>query len=220
MQHLYGEPAFTAFQLAKIQTETGLDHLETAEVFFVDTNQALTDSDRARLGKLLQEAQSPSRRGPDFIVVPRIGTISPWSSKATEIVQVCGIQSINRVERGVAFWVSESSPELLTLVHDRMTQGVISTLEDARQLFHVAARPVARQILGEDPAGALQAANLELGLALSDDEIDYLATNYQSLGATRQTSSCSCSPRPTRSTVGTRSSTRAGPSTIKTCPRA
>ncbi len=185
MKHLFGEPAFTAFQLDKIRAGANLSALHSAEVFFVDTAQALTQNEEQRLGLLLQQAPPPFDRAPDLIVIPRIGTISPWSSKATEIIQVCQIDSVNRVERGVALWIEagESSPALLELVCDPMTQTVIGSLEDGSQLFHTAApSPVAHRQLGSDPTAALQKANVELGLALSGDEIEYLVTNYAKLG--------------------------------------
>jgi len=184
MRHLYGASAFTAFQVNKIQGATGLDALHSAEVFFIDASDALTEADHERLCALLQHSSPPFERPPDLIVVPRIGTISPWSSKATEIVQVCNIDAVQRIERGVALWTSESiPPDLLALVCDPMTQAVIPDIASAAQLFHTAApSPVSRRVLGDDPAGALQRANLELGLALSEDEIDYLAVNYAKLG--------------------------------------
>jgi phosphoribosylformylglycinamidine synthase len=185
MKHLFGEPAFTAFQLDKIRVGANLSALQSAEVFFVDTTEALTQNEEQRLGLLLQQAPPPFDRPPDLIVVPRIGTISPWSSKATEIIKVCQIDSVNRVERGVALWIGagESSPALMELVCDPMTQTVIQSLDDGNQLFHTAApNPVVHRKLGSDPTAALQQANVELGLALSGDEIEYLVTNYAKLG--------------------------------------
>ena len=184
MQHLFGASAFTAFQLNKIQSASGSETLLTAEVFFVSTTASLSDQDRRRLGQLLQEAEAPVDREPDFIVTPRVGTISPWSSKATEIVHVCGLNGIERVERGVAFWTNTPANEaLIQQVCDPMTQAVLHNLADAEQLFQSAdPKPVIRRALGENPTGALQTANVELGLALSDDEIQYLADNYAKLG--------------------------------------
>jgi phosphoribosylformylglycinamidine synthase len=184
MRHLYGASAFTAFQVNKIRAATGLDALHSAEVFFIDASDVLTRANHERLGALLQQAAPPFERPPDLIVVPRIGTISPWSSKATEIVQVCNIDAVNRVERGVALWTSDgTSPALLELVCDPMTQTAISDIAAATQLFHTAApSPVGRRSLGDDPVAALQRANIDLGLALSEDEIDYLVVNYAKLG--------------------------------------
>lgn len=185
MQHLFGEPAFTAFQLNKLRSITGLERIDCAEIFFVETSEGLSTHERQRLGLLLQEAKAPAERAPDFIVVPRIGTISPWSSKATEIAKVCRLNSIRRLERGLAFWTEseQNHRPLISLVCDRMTQAVIRQIDEAQQLFRSAdPRPVGSAALGSDPIAALNRANVELGLALSDDEIAYLATNYEKLG--------------------------------------
>lgn len=184
MQHLFGASAFTAFQLSKLQSASGMEGLQSAEVFFVDTQAALTDTDRARLGQLLQEAPPPFDRAPDFIVTPRVGTLSPWSSKATEILQVCALHAVKRVERGVAFWTPQTTTSAQRRhVCDPMTQTILDTLEDARHLFGTAdPSPVIYRTLGDNPTEALTQANSELGLALSEDEIAYLVTNYAKLG--------------------------------------
>src|SRR5512139_2579874 len=121
------------------------------------------------------------------LVTPRPGTISPWSSKATDILKNCGLSGFRRIERGVAFHVTDAADEplsaeararLLPLLHDRMTEAVM-TLADVEQLFrHVPPR----ELTGVDVIGggrdALEAANRALGLALSDDELDYLVANF------------------------------------------
>ena len=149
MQHLFGPPAFTAFQQQKIQSSTGLEGIQSAEIFFVDSSEGLPSTEGERLANLLQETPAPSQKAPNFIVVPRIGTISPWSSKATEILHACGLNTVRRVERGVAFWIEGASTEALTnlqdQVHDPMTQGVIEEIKAAQQLFQSAdPKPVVR----------------------------------------------------------------------------
>ncbi|HKQ16038.1 MAG TPA: hypothetical protein VJT80_21545, partial [Steroidobacteraceae bacterium] len=121
-----------------------------------------------------------------IFVIPRPGTISPWSSKATDIAHVCGLDAIERIERGIAYEFYGSVPlwrEHLTTIapalYDRMTEAAIFSLEDAAQLFaHERPRPV--RTIGRGRA-ALVEANQSLGLALSDDEIDYLAANFARL---------------------------------------
>jgi phosphoribosylformylglycinamidine synthase len=162
-----------------------LKALYTAEVFFVDAAEPLAQTDRDRLRILLQEAQAPVERSPDCVVIPRVGTLSPWSSKATEIVAACGIASIRRLERGVAFWVGEMDDlsALNAQVCDPMTQTVIGTVAEAKALFDTAEpAPVGRVHLGADPIAALGQANIDLGLALSGPELKYLAENYAGLG--------------------------------------
>lgn len=185
MHHLFGGPAHTAFQLNKLQDSTGLEHICSSEVFFVNGDTALSGERLAKLNELVGAVTDAPKTPPDFVVVPRIGTISPWSSKATEIVHICGLTGIERIERGMAVWVDEGADgaALADLVSDPMTQTVLRTVAEAAALFERAEpNPVAFTELGHDPLGALQRANVELGLALSVDEMEYLADNYATLG--------------------------------------
>ena len=84
MQTLLGPAAFTPFQLNRVREAAGLRSFHSAEVFFVDAKGALSEEDRKGLSTLLQESEAPVGRPPDFVVIPRFGTISPWSSKAIE----------------------------------------------------------------------------------------------------------------------------------------
>jgi phosphoribosylformylglycinamidine synthase len=109
-----------------------------------------------------------------FLVVPRIGTISPWSSKATDIARNCGLAKVRRIERGTLYRVcgapGEARAALAAKLHDRMTETVLASVQEAAQLFvHVPPRP-----LGRVGVAALADANLRLGLALSEDELAYL----------------------------------------------
>ena len=122
-----------------------------------------------------------------FLITPRIGTISPWASKATEIAKNCGFTQIRRIERGMAVWLSGSLSEAqkqqwAALLHDRMTESVLPDFQAAAKLF---ARPEARTFDTVDVLSggraALEKANAVLGLALSPDEIDYLLDNYRAL---------------------------------------
>lgn len=183
MQHLFGGPAYTAFQLNKLQTSTGANNLCSAEVFFVHGDD-LEPEELSKLKNLVGAAEM-NPPPPAFVLVPRVGTISPWSSKATEIVHICGLNSIERIERGIALWVDEGSSiqTLQDAVCDPMTQTVLTGLSAASALFEQAKpSPVAITELGVDPEGALNEANVRLGLALSGDEIAYLADNYGTLG--------------------------------------
>lgn len=136
-------------------------------------------------------ADQPTAADPLILVTPRPGTISPWSSKATDILKNCGLTGFRRIERGVAFHMLDTSGQplstevtarLLPLLHDRMTEAVM-TLAEAEQLFrHVPPRELARvDVLGGGRL-ALEAANKSLGLALSDDELDYLVENFTHIG--------------------------------------
>ena len=119
---------------------------------------------------------------PTLTVVPRLGTISPWSSKATEIFKLCGLSSVIRVERGVRWWMenleSSSIDDVAPLVFDRMTDSVLRD-ETFEQLFrNVTPKPLEHVSLGDDAINVLRQCNERLGLALSDDEIEYLVDLY------------------------------------------
>lgn len=122
-----------------------------------------------------------------FLVTPRIGTISPWASKATNIAQNCGIEGIERIERGMAVWLEGDLNETQkqqwsSLLHDRMTESVLPDFQAASQLFiHPQAQTFSSVPVLQEGKQALEHANRELGLALSPDEIDYLLENYQAL---------------------------------------
>lgn len=138
---------------------------------------------------------TPGSAGALRLVVPRPGTLSPWSSKATDIAHNCGLQCVRRLERGVAYELTAPDGSDLGLLepavqstldgllHDRMTQVVLDRLEDAERLFaHAPPRRLRRIALAADAQAALVQANRELGLALSPDEIAYLADSFTRLG--------------------------------------
>jgi phosphoribosylformylglycinamidine synthase len=120
--------------------------------------------------------------------VPRLGTVSPWSSKATDIAHICGLAGVRRIERGLRWTVHgdlapSAGPALAAALHDRMTETVMWDEGDLGALFaHQAPRPLAIVALGADARAALARASTELGLALAPDEIDYLAERYRALG--------------------------------------
>src|SRR5262249_10910091 len=127
--------------------------------------------------------------GERFVVAPRPGTISPWSSKATDIARICGLAFVRRLERVVEFRLqfadggAHEPTRLAARLHDRMTQVVFDSVDACAPLFHQAApRPVATVPLLSRGRAALAEANQTLGLALADDEIDYLERNFRVLG--------------------------------------
>lgn len=156
-------------------------------VYFFESEASLTPALHKRLAEVLDATEAPPADA-SLWVVPRLGTLSPWSSKATDIVHHVGIP-VTRVERGTAFLLeglpAEDDPAFTAVadaLHDPMTQSVLLKLADARQVFASGqAGALVGVELGNDPKAALQRANGELGLALSDDEIDYLAENYARL---------------------------------------
>ena len=193
---LSGPPAFSRFRLEKLLAaarvaEPGLTGLYAEWVHFLSTSAPLTDEERGQAAALLD--YGPQRGLAErvgealFTVMPRTGTVSPWSSKATDIFATCGLSSVVRVERGVR-WFAAPAPgtagrqALARLVHDRMTQTVV-TGDDFARLFVPEAPQALRVVpLGGDATAALRIANRDLGLALSDDEVDYLAAAFSDLG--------------------------------------
>src|SRR5216684_4210506 len=127
-------------------------------------------------------------KGVTIVVVPRLGTISPWSTKATDIAHQCGLAKIKRLERGIVWYIRcnddvglipAQRAQLLPLLHDRMTESVLPDLTQAGLLFQQA-QPAPVTVIDVLARGreALYAANLKMGLALSPDEIDYLLENF------------------------------------------
>ena len=193
---LRGAPALSAFRhgklleqlTSKVPAVTGL-YAEFAH--FADVTGVLNTDEEQVLARLLKYGPSVAVQEPSgklFLTIPRFGTISPWSSKASDIARNCGLAKIQRLERGIAYYVSgelseADSSAVAALLHDRMTQLVLSTLEDAAALFsHAQPKPLtAVDILGGGRA-ALEQANQDLGLALAEDEIDYLVKSFNDLG--------------------------------------
>ena len=197
MLELPGQAALSVFRLSKLEQAIrpdfpGLRSLSARFVYFVELEAPLKNADRGRLEALLlsgDTVESLSTAAEQRIVIPRPGTISPWSSKATDIARACGIDAVRRVERGIAYAVATksapTSDEIAAVdraLCDRMTEVVISSGGEAAALFSTQApAPVSSIALRDDGRAALETANTELGLALSEDEVDYLVSAYSEL---------------------------------------
>ena len=195
---LLGGPAFSEFQTQKLVNElrqrAGQEFLFTAQfIYFVENSRDLSQAELGRLEALLQAetTSQPDRSTHNevLLVVPRLGTQSPWSTKATDIAHRCGLGSISRIERGTLFHFPADAVEdrlvsiIKPLIHDRMTQTVLDDVSAAKALFeHHPARPLGFADLSVDARQALEKANGDLGLALSAPEIDYLIAAYDELG--------------------------------------
>jgi phosphoribosylformylglycinamidine synthase len=191
---LRGRNALSPFRIDKLLTSlatTRVSGLAADFWHFVQTSRALSAPERDTLERILTygpHSTEHADRGELYLVIPRPGTISPWCSKATDIAHNCGLASIERIERGVAFRVvtpdgavlsDTERAALLPQIHDRMTEAVYGSLADASRLFsHVAPRPLATIALATRGRSAIEDANRALGLALSDDEVDYLADYF------------------------------------------
>jgi phosphoribosylformylglycinamidine synthase len=201
MLQLPGAPALSAFRIAKLvdrltALEPAVTGLDSRFVHFADLDRSLRDTERTLLERLLtygpritRQTDSARQTGEQLLIVPRFGTISPWSSKATDIAHVCGLDSVRRIERGIVYALLASRPlgqerlaALAPALLDRMTETVLFDFREAEGLFtHAKPRPLGRVSLANGRA-ALEQANGELGLALSADEIDYLLASFRRLG--------------------------------------
>nr|MCU0683886.1 phosphoribosylformylglycinamidine synthase [Polyangiaceae bacterium] len=186
-----GAPAFTparlGAKLARLRASNpGVEAVSASYVHFVDLAGELDGEARRVLGRLLTygpRLAGPEAGGLTLWVVPRLGTISPWSSKATDIARTCGLLAVRRIERGVAWSVAGEVGDRAALaraLHDPMTESVLASEAEAAGLF-VRHEPRPRRTIGRGRAD-LERANRELGLALSPDEIDYLAESFAALG--------------------------------------
>jgi phosphoribosylformylglycinamidine synthase len=218
MFSLLGAPALSQFRLDKLLQslqvrDPRVSGISSRYVHFVDAAQALDENELELLGKLLTygpRAHLHADRGRQLLVTPRVGTVSPWSSKATDIAHVCGLENVRRMERGTLYFIeavadlsSDELQRLGALLHDRMTESIWFDGAEGRAteghpadsrpavgrpiepegLFHsAAARPLRVVAFGSDGRSALSRANADWGLALSTDEIDYLVRAFGKLG--------------------------------------
>ncbi|MBN1557750.1 MAG: phosphoribosylformylglycinamidine synthase, partial [Lentisphaerae bacterium] len=197
-----GKPAFSAFRkaalmerLQKQAPELCMAELDADFVFFIElteTGAAALSSERERRIRDLLDTAGPFVMQGGFLVVPRKGTISPWSSKATDIFRNCGVDAVARVERGIHYRItsagrharqaprelglSELRP-VIDLLHDRMTEGVYTDVSDL--FVRMEPAPMRTVDLITRGRAALEQANTDWGLALNDDEIDYLLEAYR-----------------------------------------
>ncbi|MFV1996985.1 MAG: phosphoribosylformylglycinamidine synthase [Acidiferrobacterales bacterium] len=197
--HLQGSAALSLFRrqrlLAQLNAQVAkISEIHARYIHVVAVQKNLTKAEQNTLKRLL--TYGPKREeaeisDPDFVVVPRLGTISPWATKATDIARHCGLDKVIRIERGVAWQIKKTDGELssaernqvLSMIHDRMTETGLPDLASAEALFKETT-PAAVNVVDVLTGGAdaLASANIELGLALSPDEIEYLVENYDKAG--------------------------------------
>ncbi len=195
---LTGRTALSPFRIAKLQRSLAaarpqhrIHALTAVYRHFVELVRPLDAEEQAKLEQLLTYGprdDDVAERGSLLLVVPRPGTISPWSSKATDIMHNCGLDAVKRVERGIAIHAATANGErihaddeaaLVPLIHDRMTEVVMTDVGSAEALFaQFPPKALTTIPVLHDGRGALERANRELGLALAEDEIDYLVANF------------------------------------------
>jgi phosphoribosylformylglycinamidine synthase len=219
---LRGSPALSSFRLQKLlegiaSSGTAARAISAEFVHIIELDRELTAAERTVLEKLLTYGPSRATAPADGlvqVVAPRPGTISPWSSKATDIAHICGLGAVKRIERVIEYHIEASVPadvgrestilkpesvvgsgnsphvtshksltSLAARLHDRMTEVVFADLAACEVLFHHATpRPMTTAPVLAKGRGALVLDNLSLGLALANDEIDYLVEAFRGLG--------------------------------------
>ncbi|MBA6340052.1 phosphoribosylformylglycinamidine synthase [Colwellia sp. MB02u-10] len=200
MKTFRGAPALSDFRVNKLLNQCAELQLPVTDIYaefshFAHISAALNVEESQVLQQLLKYGPTIEEHEPvgQFILVtPRPGTISPWSSKSTDIANNCGLTKVIRLERGLAYYVStenavplttEQQSTLNNLIHDRMMEAIFTDLNDATALF-ASAEPGELTSIDIEHGGknALVRANSELGLALADDEVNYLFENFTKLG--------------------------------------
>ncbi len=200
MISLRGSSALSPFRLEKIlaalkTTAPQISHLHADFWHFAWNDGDLSNGQLETLSKILTYGPKMAEElpvGELFLVIPRPGTISPWASRATDIAKHCGLAHMQRIERGIAYYARKQDGQALTdaeklalkaAIHDRMTEAVFANIEDASKLYHQAEpTPLNSVDILKGGKTALNQANLDLGLALSPDEVDYLLENFVRIG--------------------------------------
>ena len=197
MLRFRGAPALSSFRIERLlaalrRTVPAVRSIHAEFVHFVDAERDLARAEQVILEQLLDfdRGAPPEASGQLLLTVPRPGTVSPWSSKATDIAHVCGLAAVRRIERGKSWRIDAGArlapaelAALGTSLFDPMTEALLLDAGEARQLFGSHPRgALARVALGADPRAALARINESQGLALSDGEIAYLADVFARLG--------------------------------------
>ncbi|QIG05494.1 phosphoribosylformylglycinamidine synthase [Proteus sp. ZN5] len=196
MEILRGSPALSAFRINKLLTLCQENDLPVQGIYaefvhFAKVEGQLSEDDQIKLRQLLHYGPSLTEHEPVGemrVVTPRPGTISPWSSKATDIAHNCGLAKVVRIERGIAYFIECGTmtdtqwQQLYGFIHDRMMETIFLNYQDVNTLFAeqtpAPLKTIDVLVKGKD---ALVKANIEMGLALADDEVDYLVDAFNHL---------------------------------------
>ena len=184
-----GGAALSAFRLDKLNAriealQPGARVLSARFWHFVEVERPLDAAEAATLDRLLTYGPlATAAGGREVLVTPRLGTISPWSSKATDIARHCGLGAVRRIERGAVYHLDAAGDlgVILPLLHDRMTEAVLGSVDAADALFrHVPPKPLTTVDVLARGRAAIDQANRAFGLALAPDEMDYLVAYFTS----------------------------------------
>ncbi|HHH11656.1 MAG TPA: phosphoribosylformylglycinamidine synthase, partial [Sorangium sp.] len=186
-----------AYLTAIQQQNPGISHIGASFVHLVDVPSAFSAPQRALLKQLLTPLFDPCEADPPLPaapaatpptvvwVVPRTGTLSPWSTKASDIARLCGLTDVRRIERGVRWHIVgtiDDRPALERIIADRMTQTVVYARAALNSIFtRCQPRPLSHFAVLRDGRAAVEKANHDMGLALARDEIDYLVDAFRKL---------------------------------------
>ena len=196
LYRFYGRVSVSPFRTAKLLVSLQeiapiIQKVSSQFVYFVQSERPLGDDETEQLETFLNSAVRMPKGDLIFMVIPRLGTISPWSSKATDILHNCGLNRILRIEQGSIWHLNLHSGKTLAtdtlerikpLLHDRMTEAVVRP-DEAAVLFHSAiAQPLAKVVLSGQGRVALKKANTKMGLALDEAEMDYLYDQFAIIG--------------------------------------
>jgi phosphoribosylformylglycinamidine synthase len=197
MKTLRGAPALSDFRVKKLLAQCAELQLPVSDIYaefthFAHISADLNDEEFQVLQQLLKYGPTIEEHEPVgqfLLVTPRPGTISPWSSKSTDIAHNCGLAKVTRLERGIAYYITsddlnaEQQVQLNHLISDRMMEVVFTEVSETTSLF-ATAEPGELTAIDIENGGksALVTANVELGLALADDEVNYLFENFTKLG--------------------------------------
>lgn len=193
MQVIWGNSALSEYRrgqlLVKLAAVGPIAEVHAQFIYVMDCGEVLSVEEDARLKTLLNgdntDKTLPLTKNA-CIVAPRVGTISPWASKATDIAHTCGIVKIKRIERAIVYrfiGIEDDQQEAMeALIHDRMMQQIFNEINDLKALFsHQKPKPFSTVDILAGGKAALEEANKIMGLALSSDEVDYLVTSFQGL---------------------------------------
>ena len=190
-----GQQALSDFRIRKLNEilsiiDSSIKINDAAFRYYIQLSGSLDQENMTRLSALLLSGEPTIKRNnqsSQVNVVPRIGTISSWSSKATDITRACGISMVTRLERGICFTYEtkevlsiDQVKEVERVLHDRMTESILHKDIKLKELFTThAPQPLINIDLLTEGKSAIERANQQLGLALSGDEIDYLCDHYR-----------------------------------------
>lgn len=195
MLTIKGNPALSDSRIQKLLAAVkpyGVSQISSHYIHLIETRSELTEEQLSILRNLLEYGPSMQDRnieGEVCYVAPRLGTISPWSSKATDIAHICSLHDVLRIERGIEYQIQFSGAgndhvihQVHNQLHDKMVEQVFDSLDDCEALFdHHQPTPLTTVDILQGGKSQLITANTQLGLALSDDEIDYLVESYRGL---------------------------------------